>query len=140
MKDKNQMGFSLIELLLVVVIVGVIAVIAVPLLTKGIAAAENGSTNATLKIMLQAQALHFVQKNRYARLDEVNAIQNGTLGSITGDKLIRGKFEYEMVPLNPTDEELKSTFRIKATRAIGNLSLPYVMEITPQGYASQIFP
>lgn len=140
MKDKNQMGFSLIELLLVVVIVGVIASIAVPLLTKGIMAAENGSTNATLKIMLQAQSLHFVQKNRYARLDEVNNIQNGNLGSVTGGKLYRGKFEYEMVPTTPTDDELKSDFRIRATRVVGDTALPYVMEITSEGYASQIFP
>lgn len=140
MKDKNQMGFSLIELLLVVVIVGVIATIAVPLLSKGINAAENGSTNATLKVMLLAQVGHFVQKNRYARLDEINNMHNGTLGSVTGDKLNRGKFEYEMVPTAPTDEELKATFRIKATRVIGDTSLPYIMEITPEGYTSQIFP
>lgn len=140
MKDKNQSGFSLIELLLVVVIVGVIATLAVPLLTKGIMAAENGSTNATLKIMLQAESLHFAQKNRYARLNEVNSIQNGNLGSVTEDKLYRGKFEYEMVPTNPTDDELKADFRIKATRIVGDTSLPYVMEITSEGYASQIFP
>jgi prepilin-type N-terminal cleavage/methylation domain-containing protein len=140
MKNKNQSGFSLIELLLVVVIVGVIAAIGIPLLTKGIHAAENSSTNATLKIMVQTQALFYAQKNRYARLDEVNAINNGTLGTIDGDKLFRGNFEYEMVPANPTDEELKATFRIKATRYIGDPNLPYVMEITPQGYVSEIFP
>ena len=140
MKDKNQMGFSLIELLLVVVIVGVIAAIAIPLLGRGISAAENSSTNATLKVMLQTQVAHFVQNNRYGRLDEVNGFQNGTLGTVTGDKLFRGKFEYEMVPTNPTDDELKATFRIKATRVIGDTSLPYIMEITPEGYTSQIFP
>lgn len=139
MKDKNQKGFSLIELLLVCVVIGIIAAIAVPLLMKGIMAAENGSTNATLKIMLQDQTAFFVQKSRYARLDEINAIHDGTLGDIVDDKLIRGKFEYELVG-NPTDEELKTTFRIKATRAIGDTSLPYVMEISPEGYASQIFP
>ncbi len=139
MKNKNQSGFSIIELLLVVVIVGIIASIAVPLFSRGINAAENGSTNATLKIMVQAQSLHFVQKNRYARLDEINAIQNGSLGTMDNDKLRRGKFEYELVG-NPTDEELKATFTIRATRVIGDTSLPYVMEITPLGYSSQIFP
>lgn len=140
MKNKNQSGFSLIELLLVVVIVGVIAALAVPLLTRGISAAENGSTNATLKIMLQTQSLFFAQKNRYARLDEINALHNGVLGDVQNNKLYRGKFEYELVPENPTDEELKATFRIKATRILGDTSFPYVMEVTPQGYVSQIFP
>ena len=140
MKEKNQMGFSIVEMILVVTIVGIIATIAVPLLSRGIMSAENGSTNATLKIMLQAETAHFAQKNRYARLGEINNIQEGRLGTITGDKLMRGKFEYEMVPATPTDEELKATFRIKATRVVGNATLPYVMEITPGGYTSQIFP
>ena len=140
MKNKNESGFSLIELLLVVVIIGVIASIGVPLLTKGIMAAENGSTNATLKIMLQAQSVHMAQKSRYGRLSEINAIQNNSLGEIRDDKLYRGKFEYEMVPANPTDEELKTDFRIKATRIIGDTTLPYVMEITTEGYVSQIYP
>lgn len=140
MKNKNQMGFSLIELLLVVVIIGVIAAIAVPLFQRGIMAAENGSTNATLKVMLQSEVAHFVQNNRYARLDEINNAHNGSLGTVTDGKLYRGKFEYEMVPSNPTDDELKATFRIKATRVVGDTSFPYVMEITPEGYASQIFP
>lgn len=139
MKNKNQSGFSIIELMLVVVIACVIAAIAVPLLTKGIKATENGSTNATLKIMVQAQSLHFAQKNRYARLDEINAIQNGSLGTMEDDKLMRGNFEYELVG-NPTEEDLKATFTIRATRVLGDTSLPYVMEITPQGYSSQIFP
>ena len=140
MKEKNQTGFSIIELILVVTIVGIIATLAIPLLSKGIMSAENGSTNATLKIMLNAQTTHFVQKNRYARLSEINTIQEGHLGTVNGDKLMRGKFEYEMVPIAPTDEQLKATFRIKATRVVGNATLPYVMEITPGGYTSQIFP
>jgi len=139
MKDKNQMGFSLIELLLVCVVVGVIATIAVPLLMKATMAAEDTSTNATLKIMLQDQTAFHVQNNRYARLDEINAVHDGSLGSITDNKLYRGKFEYELVG-DPTDEELKATFRIKATRIIGDTSTPYTMEITPEGYVSQIFP
>lgn len=139
MEDKNQNGFSLIELLLVCVVVGVIATIAIPLLMKASKAAENTSTNATLKVMLQDQTAYYIQKSRYARLDEINAIHDGTLGTITDKKLYRGKFEYELVG-DPTDDELKATFRIKATRIIGDVTDPYIMEITPEGYVSQIFP
>lgn len=139
MKDKNQKGFSLIELLLVCVVIGVIATIAIPLLMRASSAAENQSTNATLKVMLQDQTAFYVQKNRYGRLDEINAIHDGTLGTIDNKKLYRGKFEYELVG-DPTDDELKTEFRIKATRVVGDASDPYVMEITPEGYTSQIFP
>lgn len=137
---KGQKGFSIIEMVVVCVIIGIIASIAIPLVRRAVMFAENGSTNATMKIMLQAQAVHLTQKGRYARLDEVNTIQNGTLGKVTGNKLYRGKFEYEMVPENPTDEELKIGFRIKASRYMGDTSIPYVVEITQAGYVSEIFP
>jgi general secretion pathway protein G len=48
-KLSNEKGFSLIELLLVVVIIGIVAALAVPALQKGIRSAENGTTFATMR-------------------------------------------------------------------------------------------
>ena len=48
MKSKSESGFSLIELLIVVVIIGIVASVAVPALQKGLRAAENGNTFATI--------------------------------------------------------------------------------------------
>lgn len=137
--NKKQEGFSITEMVIVVVIVGIIAAISIPLVSQALTFAENGSTNATLKVMLSVQSVHFSQKGRYARLDEINTIQNGTLGQVASNKLQRGKFEYKMVPDNPTDEELKNGFRIVATRNVGN-AIPYVMEVTQSGYVAEIFP
>lgn len=140
MKSNNQSGFSLIELLLVVVIIGVIASIGVPSFRKGILAAENGSTNATLKIMISSQTTFYSQNGRYGRLDEINNLHQGTLGTFNTNQLIRGKYTYEMTPVVPTNLQLKDSFNIRATRPATLGDLPYVVEVTQGGFSTQIFP
>ena len=130
----------MIEIVLVVTIIGIIAAIAVPSLSKAIAAAENGTAVATLKAIASAQSTVMTQRNRYGRFDEVNLVQNGKLGTVASNVLSRGKFKYEMVPANPTDAELKSSFRIKATRVIDAASTPYVVEMDERGFITTIFP
>lgn len=138
---NNQKGFSLIELILVVVMIGVIAAIAIPSFTKAVAAAENGSTLATMKTIQLAQSTIFSQKSRYGNLDEVNQFQNSSLGQVTDNQLYRGKFLYEMIPANPTPDELKTGYIIKATRISVSLNeLPYTVEMNERGVTTPIFP
>jgi prepilin-type N-terminal cleavage/methylation domain-containing protein len=140
MNNIKQSGFSLIELLLVVVIIGVIASIGVPVFRRSLAAAENSSTNATLKVMLSAQTTFYSQNGRYGRLDEINNLHNGSLGQVTTNQLTRGKFTYEMIPATPTNAQLKDGFQIKATKATIVGDSPYIIDITHAGYSAQIFP
>ena len=139
MGNKKESGFSLIEVLLVVVIIGIIAAMAVPAYQKGMWAAENGSAFSTLRTINSTQLSFYTQNSRYARLDEINAALGNGVGTIVGDKLVRGRYVFEMTPSAPTDAELQKEFVINATRDVAGDTV-YKYELDQTGRIVQILP
>jgi prepilin-type N-terminal cleavage/methylation domain-containing protein len=138
MHSYKEKGFSLIEILLVVVIIGIIAAMAVPAYQKGMWAAENGSAFGIMRTIASTQTTFYTQNNRFARLDEINAALGNGVGTMVGDKLVRGKYVFEMTPPRPADNEL-ATYLITAKRdVVGDVMYQY--ELTQTGRIVQVYP
>ena len=139
MQHNQERGFSLVELLLVVVIIGIIAALAVPAYQKATRAAENSTTFATMRTIGQTQVGFFSQNGRFGRLAEINAQVGNGLGTQVGDKIVRNKFTIEMNPITPSDAELKEQYVISATRSVTGDDIVYRYELTP-GELRQVLP
>lgn len=140
MKDKNQHGFSLLELLLIVTIIGIIATIAIPYLIKAVHRSEETNAFATMRTLSAAQVNYLSSNRRFGRLDELNTAQASTLGTISGTDLIRGKFTFQMSPINPTDSDLQQGFTIIASKPAVGPETAYIVSVDQSGEITQVFP
>jgi len=138
--SKNIAGFSLIELLLVVVTIGILVAMAVPKLQQTVRMAENGQTFATMRSISSTQVGYFSSHGRFARLTELNNIMSGALGTTRVNEIDRGKFVLSMTPAAPTDLELKDGYTIIATRNQANETIVYIYKLTESGEIRQILP
>jgi prepilin-type N-terminal cleavage/methylation domain-containing protein len=139
MNSQRESGFSLIELMLVVVIVGVIAAMAVPAYQKGMWAAENGAAFSTLRSISSTQVSFYTQNSRFGRLDEINKALGNGIGTAVGDRLVRGKYVFEMTPIRPDDADLATEFLISATRDVAGDAV-YRYELNQSGRIVQVYP
>jgi type IV pilus assembly protein PilA len=78
MKRKNTKGFTLIELMIVVAIIGILAAIAIPNFLKFQAKSKQSEAKTNLKGIYTAETGYFGENNRYDNFGAVNWEPVGT--------------------------------------------------------------
>ena len=79
---KDEKGFTLIELMIVIAIIGILAAIAIPQFSAYRTRAFNSAANADLRNAATAQEAYFVDNQTYAQTADI-AILTGQYGLLT---------------------------------------------------------
>src|SRR5215467_4290877 len=79
---NEERGFSLVEMIIVVAIIGILAAIAIPLLRKARNTADSGSAVATVRTLVTAERLYQLRHNAYTDLGGL--VPEGTLDTTVG--------------------------------------------------------
>ncbi|HWP45118.1 MAG TPA: prepilin-type N-terminal cleavage/methylation domain-containing protein [Blastocatellia bacterium] len=99
MKKRRERGFSLIELLIVVAIIGIIAAIAIPNLLKSQQAARETAAVTEVQSIGKAQVLYSVTKGRGKFGDLAALGAEGNIDSTLASG-IKGGYQFTSTPIN----------------------------------------
>lgn len=128
-RRQIQAAFSLVELVIVVVIIGIIAAIAVPRFSRAIASSREAYISSTLRTVQSAMQHYHAEHGRYPGYNPSSGTPNGDwfvkqllqyssasgqTSATFGDPYIYGSYLRPPFPANPLNQ--KSTVKVLSSR------------------------
>src|SRR5512143_3782000 len=83
----NRKGFTLIELMIVVAIIGILAAIAIPNFLKYQAKSKQSEAKTNLKGIFTSETSYFSEANHYGTFSQVNFALTGNTAKVYGFKV-----------------------------------------------------
>jgi len=93
-KISNNKGFTLIELMIVVAIIGILAAIAIPNFLKYQAKSKTSEAKVNLKAIFTSEQSYFAEKNTYNTLPLINYEPAGTWTAVKYYEFDDGAAQY----------------------------------------------
>ncbi|HEX3012197.1 MAG TPA: prepilin-type N-terminal cleavage/methylation domain-containing protein [Syntrophomonadaceae bacterium] len=106
-RKKNQKGFTLIELIVVMAILAVLAAIAIPRFTSTLDKSKVKADQASLKVMNDAVEMYYADNNAYPAGTDAAAVQD----TLVADKYLKETYtaQHGTFSWNATNNEFTYT-------------------------------
>ncbi len=122
---KNKKGFTLIELVVVVAILGVLALLIVPNVTNRISEAKEAVLEANIKVINNAIKLYYAMEGNYPTLEETDD-DDGKLGKII--EVLQAVKYLDAEEAERATEALKGKVSVKEDKSNDNVIALYLVK------------
>jgi general secretion pathway protein G len=120
MRNRMKKAFTLVEILIVVVILGILAAIVVPQFTNATQDAQQGNLRAQIKSLQNQIELFKARTNSYPTLAELNANPTDPADGTAGWGILIDQEYIKKAPKNPAaPSAVQSVVGATATNAFG---------------------